>query len=258
MNHALIMGSLSLTLLIPALVTLAALIPLGRQNGIAADLAHRMGLSAQATRDLQSLFPTSGTAAGAATGFSAVATIVFAIGWPAELQRGYQSIWSLPARGLRDTWRLLVWLVSFFSLVALVVGVGALVSGAAGVALTAALGAPVSFVWAWWTQHLLLGGRVPWRALLPGAIATSATLLGFRLVMYFYLPVSIVENEKRYGALGVVFAMLSWVIGFSFVMLGGPLAGHTIFVRRRSRMSDADAEPCGGLSTGSRDREPAE
>ncbi|GGQ07957.1 hypothetical protein GCM10010279_14330 [Streptomyces mutabilis] len=33
----------------------------------------------------------------------------------------------------------------------------------------------------WWSQHPLLGGRVRWRALLPGAAATVIGLLGLRL-----------------------------------------------------------------------------
>ena len=56
MHQAMVLAALTMTLLIPALITLAALIPLGEPHGAAALVARRLGLSAQATRDLQSLF----------------------------------------------------------------------------------------------------------------------------------------------------------------------------------------------------------
>jgi hypothetical protein len=39
--------------------------------------------------------------------------------------------------------------------------------------------------WAWWGQHVLLAGRVTWRALLRGAVALVLALDGLRLVLHF-------------------------------------------------------------------------
>jgi membrane protein len=231
-NHALILASLSLTLLVPALVTVSAFVPIGSESGVAAGAMRRLGLSSAAAHDLRALFPSKHRVAGSTTALSAVITLFFAIGWPAELGRGFQSIWALPARGLRDVWRTVPWLVSFFAVLALLASSGLLISGAAGVIVTAVLAVPVTFAWSWWGQHLLLGGRIGWRALLPGAAATSLFLFGFGLAMHVYLPHLITENYHKYGPIGVVLALLSWIIGFSVVMLGGPLVGHTIYVRR--------------------------
>jgi membrane protein len=234
-NHALILASLSLTLLIPALVTLAAILPIGRDTGLAAGAMRRLGLSGQAAADLRQLFPTSRANAGSITAFSAAVTLFFAVGWPAELGRGYQSIWGLPSRGLRDLWRTVPWLVSFIAVLAVTAGSGRLVPGDGGVILTGVIAVPVIFLWAWWSQHLLLGGRIEWRALFAGAVTTSLCLLAFNLGMHVYLPRAIVENHDKYGPIGVVFALLSWIIGFSVIMLGGPLAGHTIHTARSAR-----------------------
>ena len=51
-----------------------------------------------------------------------------------------------------------------------------------------------TLAWAWWTQHLLLGGRVAWRPLFPGAVATAVALFGLNLAMVFYLSRSITSN----------------------------------------------------------------
>jgi membrane protein len=242
MNHALIMASLSLTLLIPALVTVSAFLPLGSHGGVAAAVVRRLGLSAQATKDVQQLFPTRKAVSGSITTVSAIGTMFFAVGWPAELQRSYQAVWELPSRGIRDMWRAMVWLVSFFGVIITVVATGSLVSGLVGALLTGLVALPLSVVWTWWTQYLLLGGRIGWRALLPGAVATSLGLFGFTIGMHVYLPIAITENSSKYGPIGVLLALLSWIIGFSAVMLGGPLVGHTIYLRRLQRLAATEPD----------------
>lgn len=46
--------------------------------------------------------------------------------------------------------------------------------------VTGRVGLPLVSGWAWWTQHLLLSRRVPWRALLPGAVATALGMVESR------------------------------------------------------------------------------
>src|SRR3954464_11183320 len=103
-NRAMVLAGLSLMLLIPALVTIAAVLPLGNDHGLAASWARRVGLSREAARVVRQLFATD-TARGAPTAPGPLVTVVFAYSWPAELQRGYQLIWDLPPRGVRDGWR---------------------------------------------------------------------------------------------------------------------------------------------------------
>jgi len=61
MNQALILSALALMLFIPALISLAAVLPLGDSTGMASGLAHRVGLSPTATRYLQALLPDEQT-----------------------------------------------------------------------------------------------------------------------------------------------------------------------------------------------------
>ena len=102
---------------------------------------------------------------------------------------------------------------------------------------------PLTCLWAWWSVHLLLGGRIAWTALIPTAIITGLCLVGFRAFTDVYLSRNIVSNFDRYGPIGVVFALLSWMIGFAVVMLGGPLVGEVINQRRRRRDGGAEVEP---------------
>jgi membrane protein len=231
MNRALVLAGLSLMLLVPALVAVGAVLPLGSDHTLAASWARRMGLSGEAARAVRQLFARN-TAQGTTTLLSSLVTIAFAYSWPAEMQRGYQRIWSLPARGVRDAWRPVVWLLSFFAVIACVASSGSVADGPSGAAVVAVVGAPVVFGWTWWTQHLFLGGRTSYRRLVPGAVATTVGLAGLSVFMSFYLSSAITENYDKYGPIGVVFALLSWLIGFNVVMLGGPLAGHVWISRR--------------------------
>ena len=235
MNQALILAALALMLFVPALITLGALLPLGSSGGMAVALAHRVGLSATATHDLQQLLPSRQTVRAATTGGGAVLTLLFAYSWPATLKRGYETIWDLPPRGRRDLWRPLVWLVVFFPVVAAAGASGELANGLGGLIGTALLSFPLALLWAWWNQHLLLAGRVAWRVLLPGAVALALALTGLRLFLHFYLSRTIDSDYRSYGPIGVVFVLQSWLIALSVVMLGAPLLGH--FMYRRSHPS---------------------
>jgi hypothetical protein len=63
--------------------------------------------------------------------------------------------------------------------------VGQLGSGVGDLVATALVGLPVLVAWAWWGQHVLLAGRVTWRAPLRGAVALVLALDGLRLVLHF-------------------------------------------------------------------------
>lgn len=240
MNHGLILASLGLTLLVPALITITALLPLGRDSGFAAAMIHRFGLSAQAADDLRTLFPSS-QRIGATTVLSAIGTLFWSLGWPAELARGYNAIWALPDRGLRDLWRAIPWLGSFVGVVAYAMAAGMIADGTAGRVAQISLAIPILFLWSWWSQHLLLGGRVSWVALRAGAVVTSGALVGFSIAMSVYLPHAFVDNFHQYGPFGIIFAVLTWLVGFAVVMLGGPLLGHMIFVTAHPEAAPAPA-----------------
>ncbi|HKC27384.1 MAG TPA: YhjD/YihY/BrkB family envelope integrity protein [Jatrophihabitans sp.] len=230
MHHGLLLASLGLTLLVPALITITAVLPLGRESGFAGAIIRRFGLAGQSADDLRKFFPSREHVAGATTVVSAVATLFWSLGWPAELARGYNAIWGVSDRGVRDLWRAVPWLASFVAVIAYVMVAGMIADGTAGRVVQVLLAVPIVLLWSWFSQHLLLGARVSWRALVPGAVATTVALVGFSIGMSVYIPRAIVHNFEHYGPLGIIFVMLTWLVGFAVVMLGGALVGHMIFL----------------------------
>jgi membrane protein len=238
-KKALILAALSLILFIPALISLAAILPLGNDHGLAHSMVRHLRLTPEATRDVQKLFGNRQALRGSTTVLGTVVTVVFAYGWPAELRRGYEIIWHQSPRGLREAWRPLVWLGSFFGIVAVVAGTGSISSGSTGTLISAVILMPILFGWSLWSLHLLLSARVPYPALVPSAITTAIGLVGLGVVTSLYMSRNIVSNSNKYGPIGVVFTLLSWMIGFSTVMLGGPLIGQLIHESRTTRRDDS-------------------
>ena len=235
-HHALVFSALGMVLFVPALISLATLLPLGSDHGLADRMAHHLALSAEARAAVRDLFGTEDTVRTATSAVGAVFTVLAAYAWPAELQRFYQAVWGLPRLGWRQLWRPLVWLGSLVLVVATVATVGAVAGGVAGAILTAVLCSPLVVLWVWWMQRFLLAGRVRWRALLPGALVTAAALAAFSVATSAYLSRAIVWNADRYGPIGVVFVLMRGLTWFSTVLLGGAVVGH-ILHQRRARSS---------------------
>jgi membrane protein len=238
LNSAAILSALGMVLVVPALVSLAAILPVGSSHGLAASWMRHLALSPEAAAAVRTLFSSGEIVHTSTTVVSALFTIVSAYAWPLQLQRAYLKIWSLPSRGMRDLWRPVLWVPSLFCLVGLVAASGRIFSGVLGAFLTALIGLPVALGWAWWTQHLLLSGRIRWRALLPGAIATAVGLALTSVVSAAFLSKAIIYNSGRYGPLGVVFVMMTWLTAFSVVILAGALTGHTLWRRHDAVAAD--------------------
>jgi membrane protein len=90
----------------------------------------------------------------------------------------------------------------------------------------------------WWTMHFLLAGRVPWRRLLPAAIATGVFYAGLGVISEFYFSSTIISDSRTYGAIGAVFGILTWFVAIGAVLILGAVAG-AVWEDRRSSQTGA-------------------
>lgn len=254
-NQAVILAALALSLMVPVLVTLAALVPLGAANSLPAVVGARLGLDSEAVTDLQSLFPSEEAVRGSSTAIGTVFTLLSAYAWPTALQRGYEIAWGVTSRGWRGLWRPLVWLTAFVAAGALLLALPR--SGLEDpwrTILLLVLWTPIIFFWSWWTQHFLLRGAVAWRLLIPGAVAMTVGLVGLRAFAAIWLSTAISTNYERYGPLGIVFMLLTWLIALSVVMLGGPVLGAALNERRMQEAASRQPPERTDLLAGLRDK----
>jgi membrane protein len=191
-----------------------------------ASLARHAGLNKQAAANVSHLFAPAATTSSAVTGTaSAVFFVLGGIAAATALQQLYERIFDLDFRGVKDVGRRLIWL-------ALLIG-GALLGGWAGPALRhgggpvlLGLAAVASVTAFWWlTLWVLLAGRISWRRLFPAACATGLFYVGLVVAFSFFFSGMVISEKKEYGPIGVIFALMSYLIAIGIVIILGAVAG---------------------------------
>ncbi|WP_234327725.1 YhjD/YihY/BrkB family envelope integrity protein [Streptomyces sp. NRRL F-2664] len=213
---------------IPAVFVVGALAPEWLRTQLISTLTATLGLTGPALDQVRAVYEATDTAAVTSTGVvGVVVTLLSATACSRALQRTCERSWHLPKAGARlAAWRWVAWLLVWL---AALLFQGPL-QEAFGIGR--ALGAVVSLIsgtllW-WWTQHLLLGGRVAWLPLLPGAVlvAVGASLVSFG--SRFYVPRAMNHSLQQFGSLGLVFVVLSWLIMFFVVVTMGIALGYIL------------------------------
>ena len=201
-------------------------------------LTRRLGLNQEAASDVGHLFASSTSTSSAVTGTAYVFFILGGIAAAAAVQDLYERAFDLDARGLKDIVRRFIWLCSVVG-VAFVTGwAGPWLRSFGGPVLLVAVGLMALTIYWWFTMWFLLAGRIPWSDLLPSAIATGICWIGMKVVFSFIFSSTVIGDDKKYGLIGVVFALMSWLIAIGVVIILGAVAGAVwrergLSIRRR-------------------------
>jgi membrane protein len=226
MHRAMGFAALGLVTLAPLLIVVAAALPI-QERGFALWIVDGMGLSGRPADAVQDLFAAPGTVLSTTSVLSVVLLALFGVTFAGSVQTGYEKVWDLQAGRWHTVWRRVVWLAALTAyLFAEAQSVAVLGSGTLRSWGRIGLSSLIGVLFFWWAQRFLLGGRIPWRALLPGAIATVAGLVGLRLFSSLVFSPLIVSNAVSYGSVGTVLIVTSWLIGVGFVVFGGALVGR--------------------------------
>lgn len=213
---------------VPLLFVVASFAPQAVRNEIIDSVHDVLGINGAADQELKKVYQANPGSLRQSTGLvSSLMVLLSATACSRAMQRLCQRAWRLPGASARiAAWRWIVWIAALLAAVALQ---GPLRNG---FGLGPWLGLPLLLVtqvgvW-WWTQHLLLAARVPWLPLLPGALLTGAALTALAVVAKLYVPAALNHSLDRYGSLGAVFTVLSWLIGLCVVIAVGITAGAVI------------------------------
>jgi membrane protein len=239
-THALALCAQQVLCTAPLIVAMAAVLQrvTGQHPGYF--IVRFFGLYGDSADAVQRLFGrTSPSISTPALVFAMVTAIVFTTSVASVQQRAFELIWTLPrVIGVRSYLRQLVWAVLLGGYSVVMLGLGRLARQ-----LDAHLGRPwmfavmgiqavLTFAFYWWSQRWLLGGRVRWRALLPGAAFVGVlTTIQFRLTRVI-MPGQIAWQVHAYGLIGAVFVLSVWLMILSTVIFGGVLLGAVIAERR--------------------------
>ncbi|MEV0170051.1 ribonuclease BN [Streptomyces sp. NPDC050803] len=212
---------------LPLLMTVAAFAPHGVQELLADSLSAVLGARGDTLEEIRESFQSTGTTRDTVGALGVVLTLVSATAFSRALQAVCERCWSLPRASLRAVaWRWLLWLVVWLGVLLVQAplrdgfGTGA-VTGTVLALLSAML------LW-WWTQHLLLGGRIGWRDLLPGAVLAGMGGVALSRVAELVMPTAMERSLDEFGPLGPVFTFLSWLIAVFLVAVAGLALGQWI------------------------------
>ena len=220
-NQGIVFAATLLLCLFPFLIIANALA--GRST--ASGLARRLGLNNRAAADLGHLFASSASTSRAVTGASWIFFILGGIAAAMAIQQIYERAFGMSKRGMKDMVRQLVWLAALVGCGALSDWAGPRLHRSLPPVLPGLIGLlGVGGFW-WFSMWFLLGGRVPWRSLFPAAVATTLYWLGMQIVFHFTFSSMIISNYSKYGAIGIVFALLSWLISIGVVIILGAVTG---------------------------------
>ena len=198
---------------------------------------HLSGRGADAARALFNSPVGSGTQGWVAFGVSVVLAVVTALSLTAAMQRTYQAAWGLKSLGVRGRVFGLGGVVAISLDLLLLSLIGTVVKGPGSgiVHLVSRLAlATLSWLFISW---LLLGRRIRWRSLLPGAAASGVCTVVVYFASGIYMPHVIAINAERYGAVGITFAIMTWLYVIGLVLVVGAVVGAQLggarLVRRR-------------------------
>jgi membrane protein len=251
-NRGMLFAATLLLCFFPFLIVVSALA--GRS--VVHTLARSTGLNSEAAADAGHLFASPAATSSAVVGTASMVFFVFGgIAAATALQEIYELAFDLPHRGMKDIPRRLAWL-------AVLIG-ASLLGGWAGPGLLhvggPALLAAVGLAWAtgfWWlTMRILLAGRISWRPLFPAACATGVLYVAMEVFFSLFFSAMVISDDTRYGPIGIIFALLSYLIAIGVVVILGAVAG-LVWQERSSGKDQAGHLPLpSGESRGSDDRQ---
>jgi membrane protein len=242
-DRSLAIATQAFVALIPLLLVVAAAVPARSRAAVEAWLLHGLHLSGDSADAVRQLLRSPPGNTEPITVLGALLLLTSVVGFIRSLQRAHVAAWRLPSLGLRGFGYGLLGSAVLVAEVALLVLTAPLLGVVPHVVLVTALLRTVPSVLLWWPVHwLLLGGRVGWRALLPGAVVSGVGQTLVMAVSGVYVQEQIAEQSARFGLLGVAFVLMFWLIALGVLLvLGAVLSAETARVtesvfRRRGRL----------------------
>jgi membrane protein len=210
--------------LIPLLVVYSSVISRGDSSRFGDTLVRRFGLSDGAAVSVHEAFAPAGAVESGVTALSVALLLVSALSFTRGLQRLYELAFGLPTRGIRNTKWGLLWI----AVVCLLTIVRPWVLGGLDGALETVGSLVVSLALWLVTPYMLLGRRVRWLRLLPGATLSALGMAGIGIWSVIWMPHTISSSASHYGVIGVGFALLTWLFVVAVVIVVATTGGAMI------------------------------
>jgi membrane protein len=223
--------------LFPLLLVATAAVGLiaARGTDVAGSVVDALGLSGAAAQTVTNAVHAAVRSRRAAGVIGLVGLLWSALGVAGAVKTAIDRSWQATAGGLQVKAVSLAWLVS----VGLIIGgsltitgfvISALPGWAAG--STTIASTAIAVLVFWWTFRLLGAVDVGWRALLPGAVAAEIGFEVLTLAGALIVPHTVASASALYGAIGAVFAVLSWLLLLGRLLVLSCVLNVVLYERR--------------------------
>ena len=221
-NRGLLFAATLLLCFFPFLIVVSAL----GGRSVVNTLARYTGLNGQAAADVGRLFAPSAATASAVVGTASMVFFVLGgIAAATALQEIYEQAFDLPHRRTSFVPRRLAWLAVLIGTSLLTGWAGPGLRHLGGPMLLVAVGLVGSTGFWWASMWILLAGRISWRKLFPAACATGVLYVAMEVFFALFFSALVISNDKKYGPIGVIFALLSYLIAIGVVVILGAVVG---------------------------------
>ncbi len=183
---------------------------------LATDVVDRLGLRGEAATAITNAIGKAEQSRRVASVVGIVGLLWSGLGLVAAFQYAINAAWQVKGRGWRDKLSGLLWLggatLLFLTSFATSAVIRVLPGFLAPLGILAGLSVNLG-LWVW--TFKVLGTRdVGWKALVPGAVVGALGLEILKYIGGFYVPRAVASASALYGAIGVVFAILAWLLFF--------------------------------------------
>jgi membrane protein len=192
-------------------------------SSFSSQLISDLGLEGSTADTVRDALETAEGSRQAATVVGLVGLLWSGLGVVGSIQTGLNAVWQVKGRGLLDKLVALGWLAGAGVLFLATAALGPVLSVVPGpvMPLTILLGLALNTVLFTWTYTSLGNVRVGWRAHVPGAVLVAVGLEVLKAVGAVYVPRAISSSSALYGSLGVVFAVLAWLLLYGRLVVYG-------------------------------------
>lgn len=236
-DRAVALAAQAFSALIPLLIVYSAVVSRSDGDAFADSVIDRFDLDGAAARSVREAFTSPEKVQDSISIIGILLLVVSALSFSRALQRLYENAYELPPLGMRNTTWDLIWL----ALIVLYTTLRPVVTGVFDDSVLEA-GVSIGVATALWTAtpYLLLGRRIRWRPLLPGAMLAAVGLGVLAVTSVIWFPRTIASSADQFGVMGVAFALLSWLVAAGFVLVAAAAGGAVLTdaLRRRSLTPD--------------------
>jgi membrane protein len=184
---------------------------------LAGSVVDRLGLTGDAAKAVVDTIRVAENSRRTASVIGVVGLLWSGLGLVAALQYAINTSWQVTGQGWKDKLKGLAWLggasLLFLGSFAVSAALNFLPAWLSPLSILVGLGLNLA-LWLWTLRQLSNRRDVGWKALLPGAVVGAVGFEALKLIGSIYVPRLVASSSALYGSLGVVFAILAWLLFF--------------------------------------------